>query len=318
MAIDNLTTPPDEWLKLSDDERAELQRRIVQRKPDDQPTSAVTCEVANCATEQNEPSGEGRIQTPTSRNLDDAFQQAAALAAVDQVKLIARLWTMLPATHRAALLRVQLNEIQTSPPAASSAMRDDAFGRTIKRFLFDRGHTSDLYSAPRRFDLATIFVVTAAYSIILGGMSALDSQPITKIFVVGLVTLVAAGQALFHDRANPRGVSVIIGAAASTLFSWILWLSDPGESLIFVTIIGFVFGAILGYIAGVVVGGMFLVADLLRRRYLASEANADVESAPDPFTASRRRPLRSTRIDHALNPVPVREWRLLKHHARRR
>jgi hypothetical protein len=129
--------------------------------------------------------------------------------------------------------------------------------------------------------LATIFVVTAAYSLLLGGLTALDVGPVGKVIAIGLISLVAVCQALFHGRANPRGVSVLTGMAANTLFSWVLWATGVfPDSFLFLTIInGLLFGGLLGYIAGVLVGGMFLCADALRQKSLRGESSGDDETA---------------------------------------
>jgi hypothetical protein len=95
---------------------------------------------------------------------------------------------------------------------------------------------------------------------------------------------VAVGQALLLNVANPRGVSIMVGAAAYTIFSLILRSVHPRvfpDSLLFVSVInGLIGGAVLGYIAGVLVGGVFLAADVIRGKFdrgnkLTAEESSD-------------------------------------------
>src|SRR3954454_19688655 len=139
-------------------------------------------------------------QTPSESNRGDRSTQrhglgldvvqAAAdwLDPKDQVRLIAHLLESLPSKHRAAIVEFGLNRFRT--PGDKLGVRVDLprvnpIGPTLWDRLFDPARTSELYSAPQRFDLATIFVVTAAYSILFGGMSALNEYfgPVTKVAV---------------------------------------------------------------------------------------------------------------------------------------
>jgi hypothetical protein len=283
MADDHNTTPLDDWLTFSQAELAELRRRAAATASVAQAHPPVAVEdVGGRSTPWSE-SNEERPAPPSIAKLDTAFQHAESLSPIDRLKLMARLWTMLPSPHRATLIRIQLEDIQTHTAAAMPTVRGETAGGTLHRFLFDRANTSGLYSAPRRFDLATIFVATAAYSLLLGGLTALDAGPLIKIIACGLVTVVAVGQALFHDTANPRGVSVVVGITAYTLFSIILWSlnwRDIPFSLFFMIVInGLMGGAVFGYIAGVLVGGIFLVADMLRGKFLAAQPDAETQPA---------------------------------------
>jgi hypothetical protein len=169
------------------------------------------------------------------------------------------------------------NSIESPPP------------NPLWQFLFDPHDASKLFSAPRRFDLATIFVITATLSLLFGFLSVVDRglelglQPGMTIVAGGLLTAVAIGQAWFFGQANPRGVSVIIGSITFTLFTIILCWIYPwmfSAAWLFVVLFcGVIGGAFLGYIAGVLVGGMFLVADLLRRKFSRTATDHD----EDPF-----------------------------------
>ncbi|MEZ6069288.1 MAG: hypothetical protein R3C10_03240 [Pirellulales bacterium] len=124
-----------------------------------------------------------------------------------------------------------------------------------------------LYSAPRRFDLATIFTVTLAYAILFALMSLLAAPPVVSISIAGFVAMVAGrtGGAI-RRRASARGITRLrqyfhhpIGMALT------FWL---GKSAVFKYTIPFMltFGGMMGYLTGVLVGGVFLVSDIVRTR----------------------------------------------------
>lgn len=129
-----------------------------------------------------------------------------------------------------------------------------------------------LYSAPRRFDLATMLVVTTAYAIFLGGLLAVGATPMLTVILVGLVTLLGVAQAVLFGGREPRRASMLIGAPICALLLCISVFSGPQQYIslpfvLFATGVGALEGAVLGYFAGVLVGGVFLVADVLRRRF---------------------------------------------------
>jgi hypothetical protein len=143
-----------------------------------------------------------------------------------------------------------------------------------------------IYSAPRRFDLATIFVVTAAYAILLGTLSACGFLPVVSLCVAGFITGVGIGQAALFRGQKPRLASTIAGGIC---FSFILGGFFIAEQLqvpviLFVPVVliyGVILGVPLGYVAGVLVGGVFLVADVLRRRFVRKqEIPNDALAAP--------------------------------------
>ncbi len=234
-----------------------------------------------CLTTAKEgPQGEA---TPA---VDDLHRLAMPLAPDEKLRLVARLWKSLPQEHRAALLTLQLEDQRDDGQTFGVARppQIDSLWPKIYTVLFDPTNVSELYSAPRRFDLATIFVVTAAYSLLLGGLSALDALPIIKVIISVMVAIVATTQALFLPVANPRGVSIVTGAVAYTIISFIIWFSIRGvfpNSFFFVTFInGIVGGSILGYLVGTVVGGVFLVADKVRTRYEGKKESDAAEAVP--------------------------------------
>ena len=202
---------------------------------------------------------------------------AETLDPTDQLRLIARLSTSLSSVHRAAAVEFEPQRIHSSSDNRSPRVDSPTVASISSKLwerLFDPTYSSGLYSAPRRFDLATIFVVTAAYSILFGAMSALHYYfgPLTKVIVGVLVTVVAVAQAFYKDTANPRGVSVVTGAIVQTLMMTLIEIFAPQlfpePALLVVVLYGVLGGAISGYLAGVLVGGVFLVAEALRKRYI--------------------------------------------------
>jgi hypothetical protein len=115
-----------------------------------------------------------------------------------------------------------------------------------------------------------MFVVTTAYALIMGGMSALGAHPAVTATVAGYVTLVGICQAVLFGGRKPRRASMLVGATIHTLpmVMALLIVPQPIRPLAILTGLGsaVVNGALLGYLAGVLVAGVFLVADILRRR----------------------------------------------------
>jgi hypothetical protein len=230
-----------------------------------------------------------------SPDLAEVTALAETLDPQDQMRLVARLFESLPPEHREATLEFGLQCIQASSDKRVTRVDlpvVDSISSKLWERLFDPAHTSGLYSAPRRFDLATIFVVTAAYSILFGAMSAFDYYfgPLAKVAVGILVTVVAVAQAFYKDVANPRGVSVVTGAITQTTMMILIEIFAPHlfpePGLIVFILYGLIGGAVSGYLAGVLVGGVFLVADALRKRYFGgADQLQQEESAADPELA---------------------------------
>lgn len=306
MADEDSPLPPDDWLKSSGAKSTELPRHIA---PSDERVSATDTArdalVAAAEIAGNDFSTAAAVPA-AGTTLDDAFRQAEMLAPLDRLRLAARLWMTLLPVHRAALVHFQwerfsiaaaassVNAGQVDDPATAATaapywLTSGVSERTLWHLLFDHSHTSGLYSAPRRFDLATIFVVTGAYSVLLGVMSILNFVPAAKIIIGLLLAFVAVVQSVYHERANPRGVSVVAGSIGYALISFVLWLIGPRwfpDSFLFVVVInGLIGGAILGYIAGVLVGGMFLAADMLRTKAWQTPRESAANASGDPFAA---------------------------------
>jgi hypothetical protein len=142
----------------------------------------------------------------------------------------------------------------------------------VERLLIGspRSHESKVYAAPRRFDLATIFIVTVAYSLLFSAMSLLQFPPVISLAIAGFVTSVGLGQAVLFGGAQPRTASLIMGSVIFSIGMLAYWVFGgsryfpPSVILIFGSFI-VIGGAILGYLSGALIGGVFMLAEYLRR-----------------------------------------------------
>ena len=236
--------------------------------------------------------------------LDWASIAAEALEPNDRLRLIARLWASLPADHWAAPTPYELHEFERQLRAHAEGRLLDAPWEFVRNIVKNRSlqrpaSAVKLYSAPRRFDLFTIMLVTAAYAVLLSGMSALDFLPVFSCYVAIFITVVAVGQALLSGR-SPRAVSVYTGMVAfffcTISYTFVEPRFDLFEAIPAAIFFSLLFGGILGYLAGVLVGGVFLVADLLRQRY----GRQDDENEPPVILPSEAMPRTTV---HALDDV---------------
>lgn len=129
----------------------------------------------------------------------------------------------------------------------------------------------NVFAAPRRYDLATMFTVTLAYAILFALMSLVGSTVIVSAYVAGFVTLVAVGQAVLFSGEYPRIASLACGSGAFLVIGLgvLIWRGQPALSNThyFGPLASFVApGGGLGYVAGVLVGGVFLVSEAVRKR----------------------------------------------------
>jgi hypothetical protein len=118
--------------------------------------------------------------------------------------------------------------------------------------------------------------VTAAYAILLGTLSVFRSPPSVSLCVAGFITGVGIGQAALFRGQKPRLASMIAGGSCFSLIMGSYFISEhlPVPLILFVPvalIYGAILGAPLGYATGVLVGGVFLVADVLRRRNIVKQ-----------------------------------------------
>jgi putative addiction module component (TIGR02574 family) len=190
----------------------------------------------------------------------------------ERLRLIAQLWLSLPPDHWAAPTHKERAEIERRLKERDFDAVGDVSWRIADRMNARFGPPCPtVYSAPRRFDLATIFVVTSAYAILFGGFSALGAWPIVSVVIGGFITIVGIGQAVLFGGKKPRSASMLVGVILHAII-WIgAWIAYPriysATLVLFVTGYVVIGGVILGYCAGALVGSVFLVADILRRRY---------------------------------------------------
>lgn len=125
-----------------------------------------------------------------------------------------------------------------------------------------------VYSAPRRFDLATMFVAMILYSLLFGGLTAIGVDGIAILVLAGWILGIAVSQAALFHGAQPRVASAIAGGFMMLV---LVFLGNAlfGSLTFWVAIIGLFisvfFGTALGYMSGTLVGGLFLFADLVRK-----------------------------------------------------
>ena len=232
--------------------------------------------------------------------LDDVLRAAESLEPDDRLRLIAELWASLPPDHWAAPTAVQLAQLRRQcnqlnapapePPAGRDPIATPAWD-ALRGFLLPGSLQSrpNLYHATRRFDLATIFVAMGVYSVLLAAMSMLQFQAAAQIYLGIFVLVVGIGQAVLEPYYDARRSSILVGAGFHTLCSLVLWYFFVRSDFI-ITFIGIVLmngvlcGAAMGYMAGVLVGGVYLLADVLRGKfeYVKSDASkaGTMESAP--------------------------------------
>lgn len=127
---------------------------------------------------------------------------------------------------------------------------------------------SSVYSAPRRFDLATVFVGTTAFALFYATLNALGAPPMVVAILTALVTLVALGQAALFGGNHPRLASLLVGLTIFATTGAILLLADQAfrpEDLVPAVLFTAFGGLFWGYIAGVLVGSIFMVAHVIRK-----------------------------------------------------
>ncbi|KAA5538503.1 hypothetical protein FYK55_27575 [Roseiconus nitratireducens] len=125
-----------------------------------------------------------------------------------------------------------------------------------------------VYSAPRKFDLATVLVVTTAFAMLFAFLNALGASSLVTSLIAILLVLVALGQAVLFGGRHPRQASLAVGSVFSVVVVALLGkinLSSGPDSIIFSVLGNLAVGALYGYFAGVLVGSVFMVSELLRK-----------------------------------------------------
>jgi putative addiction module component (TIGR02574 family) len=227
---------------------------------------------------------------------DETLHSAQSLSPDERLKLIARLWASLPHEIWPTPTEGQLNESHRRITRQGLPPGEAVPWPVVEQMLADcvRSSRPTVYSAPRRFDLATIFVVTSAYALLFGGMALLRIPAGASLLVAGFITIVGIGQALLFQGLRPRTASILVGIVVYmiSMFGIFVFASGmrmyPGVMFLTIVVYGLIGGTVLGYLAGAVVGSVFLLADYARRRIpnFRSSASADAVTELSPFDAS--------------------------------
>ena len=153
--------------------------------------------------------------------------------------------------------------MENEPPTTAP---EDASPTSRRRAGFD---VTKVYSVPRRFDLATLFVVTVAFALLFTLMRVLRWPMEVVLVVVALLVVVGLAQALLFKGKRPRLASRIAGTVFCTLATFaVLYFEPNSDEKVLAIVLAAVFagfwGILVGYIAGLAVAGVFLIADALR------------------------------------------------------
>jgi hypothetical protein len=222
----------------------------------------------------------------------ELLAHAKSLSPDERLRLMAAIWESLPVWHAAAPSPGDRAKLQSYLDDFEEGRNGRFPWQVVQELMAGKSQApAKIYSVPRRFDLATIFVVTLAYSLLFGAMKAISFPPIISAIVAGFLSMVGTAQAFLFGGKQPRTASIIAGTLIYTLSIAATWIatgprfySTPGLLIsASFTIAG---GAMLGYLAGVSVGGVFLVADKLRTRLSRrhSEFNPDASAGAQGTT----------------------------------
>jgi hypothetical protein len=123
-----------------------------------------------------------------------------------------------------------------------------------------------LYSVPRRYDLATMFTVSLVYALYFGLMRLTTAPPAVVAMIATFITVVGLAQALVFKGKSPRLASILAGFLFFLVSGMLLAIRSRNvPSFVEACFMALCSGVPLGYLAGVAVGGVFLVADLVRK-----------------------------------------------------
>ena len=128
----------------------------------------------------------------------------------------------------------------------------------------------NVFSVPRRFDLAAVLVAMSAFAILFAGLLLLDASPAVLALLGGFLAIVAAAQWIGSKWNRPRTASIIAGV----LVYWVVhiagaYFSPPPrmgwpQAVAVMLFSGTLSGIIAAYLGGALVGGVFLVSHYLR------------------------------------------------------
>ncbi len=120
------------------------------------------------------------------------------------------------------------------------------------------------YSVPRRFNIATIIVVTTAYAFLFSALRLSRCPPVTIATIAGFISFVGLGQAVLFRGTEPRRASILVGIACFLAFGvYGSFFSIGMPDFLSLVLIG----ALDGYLAGVAVSSVFLLSDVVQRQF---------------------------------------------------
>lgn len=146
-----------------------------------------------------------------------------------------------------------------------------------------RSSEKTLYSVPRRFDIATLLVVSLAYSILFSFLKVLGAPWPVFLFFGSLTVVIGVAQALFPYGNEPRWASMIAGCVY--LGVWTIATAVVMQDVtagMCGTVGSFLFGPPLGYLTGAIEAGVFLLADKVRTRWFPDTDKSEADSM-NPF-----------------------------------
>jgi|SRR5688572_2787923 len=204
--------------------------------------------------------------------IEDIVATAQTLPPTDRLRLIERLWESIPTASWPAQHSDELAAAQRQLMESDARSMEPVPWPIVQRLIADslRSSRPKVYSAPRRFDLATVFIVTVAYSLLFGGMALFQFPPIVSLAVASFITFVGVSQAILFGGKKPRAASIIVGTVIYGVSMLVYWIilgprMYPASELLIAGTLLIIGGGILGYLAGACVGAVFMLAEFIRR-----------------------------------------------------
>jgi putative addiction module component (TIGR02574 family) len=218
--------------------------------------------------------------------LDDAILSAEKLQPAERLQLIKKLWRSIPVEYWPPQSDVEQADVSRRLANFGIERSDSVPWPIVERLMADcaRSSGNQVFAAPRRFDLSTIFVVTMAFSLLFAGMRLLPFPPVVSVIVGGYFALIGLGQAFLFRGNRPRTASILVSMLYYALVALLVWQlrgprAYPVSDIVVVAMLMMVFGAVLGYVAGALVGSVFMIADILRRSLRLSLSRRQPELA---------------------------------------
>jgi hypothetical protein len=128
------------------------------------------------------------------------------------------------------------------------------------------------FGAPRRYSLATIFIVTGAFAALLGILRGVGTRPGVIGAIVALLLMVGVAQAAMFGGRQPRLASILAGIvwwlgviASLMLGSRIVYGRQTLFDLFMTSACSFPLALAFGYAGGGVVAGVFMLLDFVEK-----------------------------------------------------